>query len=625
MKIGRTFIFLTIIIPFMTIVSIYIYFEYAKTKDEVFNIIKEHIIDEKLVLCTNYFQHIVKRHYGNIKDKVFTDKESLNDLENELRLIQGNEIKYMYLLYKDKDGYFRYLLDATQDKNERAEQNQRFNTQSDIWDKAYQTKKYQVAYQNQLQTLWVTIAYPLVMDNKVIAVLGADFTYGIYDKIMYTLKPMEKIFLYIAFFMLIMLILAYILTYLYYKIRKKAIIDPLTQVYNRQYLPEFLETTSLKDFYLMMIDLDKFKLINDNYGHDAGDEVLIAVVSELKSKIRQKDILIRFGGEEFLLFVFKKELHDSFHVADRLRESIEKLTIKTKTNIIHMTISIGINPLPYGAKNIEEAIKIADEQLYIAKSSGRNRVQVFREKDSYQSKTLNRITDIQHAIDEKKVRCAFQPIYSSTTNNIEKYEMLIRLIDQEDRIVFPNEFLPSIRHTQIYINLTNIVLDKAIEVLKSHDFNLSINLDLQDILNEDIIDLLQNLFINKKDFANRITIEILEHEEISDFELIQKNLTLLKDMGFYIALDDFGSGYANFRYLINLDIDILKLDGTIIKNIDKDEMAYSVVKAIVAFTKNMDMKVVAEQVETKEEFDIVKELGVDYIQGYYLGRPEMKF
>ena len=231
---------------------------------------------------------------------------------------------------RDKDGYFRYLLDATQDKNERAEQNQKFNTQSDIWDKAYQTKKYQVAYQNQLQTLWVTIAYPLVMDNKVVAVLGADFTYGIYDRIMYTLKPMEKIFLYIAFFMLIMLILAYILTYLYYKIRKKAIIDPLTQVYNRQYLPEFLETTSLKDFYLMMIDLDKFKLINDNYGHDTGDEVLIAVVSELKSKIRQKDILIRFGGEEFLLFVFKKDLHDCFHVADRLRESIEKLTIKTK-------------------------------------------------------------------------------------------------------------------------------------------------------------------------------------------------------------------------------------------------------------------------------------------------------
>lgn len=625
MKIGRTFIFLTIIIPFMTVVSVYIYFEYAKTKDEVFNIIKEHIIDEKLVLCRNYSKHIQKTHHDNIINDIFTNKDLVNDLEDELRLIQGNEIKYMYLLYRDKDGNFRYLVDATQDKNERSEQKQRFNTQSDIWNKAYQTKRYQITYQNQLQTLWVTIAYPLVIDGKVIGVLGADFTYSIYDRIMFTLKPMEKIFLYITFFMLIMLILAYILTYLYYKIRKKAIIDPLTQVYNRQYLSEFLETTSLKDFYLMMIDLDKFKLINDNYGHDVGDEVLMAVVKELKSNIRQKDILIRFGGEEFLLFIFKKNVNDPFLVAERLRKEVEKLVIKSKTNIVNMTISIGVNPSPYGAKNIEEAIKIADEQLYIAKSSGRNRVEVIKDKNPYHSKTFNRITDIQHAIDEKRIKCAFQPIYLATASEVEKYEMLIRLIDKEGEIIPPNRFLPSIRHTQVYINLTNIVLEKAIEVLEIHDFNLSINLDLQDILNEDIIGLLRKLFIDKTDFAKRITIEILEHEEISDFKLIQKNLTLLKDIGFYIALDDFGSGYANFRYLINLDIDILKLDGTIIKDIDKDEMAYNVVQAIVAFSHNMDMKVVAEQVESKEEFDTVKELGVDYIQGYYLGRPEMKF
>jgi len=623
MKIGRAFLFLTI--PFMTVLSVYIYFEYVTTKKEVFNIIKEHIIEEKIILCKNYSEHISRFCCMDFKKEVLKNKKLVEDLENKLRLIQGNEIKYMYLLYKDKDGYFRYLIDATQDKKERAEQNQKFNVQSDIWQRAYQTKKYQTVYQNQLQTLWVTIAYPLVVDDKVIAVIGADFTYNIYNKIMYALKPMEKIFLYIAFFMFIMLILAYILTYLYYKIRKKAIIDPLTHVYNRQYMPEFLETTSLKDFYLMMIDLDKFKLINDNYGHDVGDEVLMAVVKELKLQIRQKDILIRFGGEEFLLFVFKKNVHDPLCVAQRLRKAVEKLTINTKTSTIHMTISIGVNPSPYSAKNIEEAIKIADEQLYIAKTSGRNRVEIFKEKDMFQSKTLNRITDIQHAIDEQRVKCAFQPIYSILTNNIEKYEMLIRIVDVQGRLVFPGEFLPSIRHTQIYISLTNIVLNKAIEVIKKHEFSVSINLDLQDIVNEDIISLLRDLFADKKDIASRITIEILEHEEIKDFELIQNNLTVLKDMGFYIAIDDFGSGYANFRYLINLDIDILKIDGTIIKNIDKDEMARSVVKSIVGLAKDMKMIVVAEQVETKAELDVIEDLGVECVQGYYLGRPEMRF
>jgi diguanylate cyclase (GGDEF)-like protein len=221
--------------------------------------------------------------------------------------------------------------------------------------------------------------------------------------------------------MLAMLFLAYVLVYLYYQTRKKAFVDPLTHIYNRQYLSEFLERTSLQNYYLMMIDLDNFKRINDNFGHDVGDDVLVAVVKEIKSNIRHEDILIRFGGEEFILLVDKKESKDSIKVAERIRKAIMNLDIESHNNKIKMTLSIGVNPFPFGAKNIEEAIKIADEQLYIAKSSGRNRVEIFDETKKYESETSNRISDIRLAIDEGGIKCAFQPIFDAKTKEVKKY------------------------------------------------------------------------------------------------------------------------------------------------------------------------------------------------------------
>ena len=623
MRVSKSFVILAVVIPLVTVASMVIYFEFIQAKERVFNVIKEHLIQQKVDIFQKYVTTLEQNYDENLPELILKDKNLSQKLEKELALLQGQDVKYLYMLYRDKKGKYRYLLDATEDENERAFANQKFDTVSDIWDKAYITKTYQVENQNSLETLWVTIAYPIVIKGNVVAVLGADFTYDVYSRIVKILNPVESIFLYITTFMLFMLLLAYILVYLYYKTRKKAFIDPLTKIYNRQYLAEFLETTSLQNYYLMMIDLDNFKLINDNFGHDVGDDVLVSVVNAIKSNIRQEDILIRFGGEEFILLVDKKESKESIKVAERIRKAVMNSIIESHDNQINMTVSIGVNPFPYSAKNIEEALKIADEQLYIAKSSGRNRVEIFDEGKKYESEATNRISDIRVAIDEGGIRCAFQPIYSAQSGEILKYEMLLRMMSKEGKIIPPNSFLPSIRHTQVYISLTSIVLQKAITMFEQNQtINLSINLDIQDILNEDIMELLRVTFEGKKELAQRLTIEILEHEEIKNFELIQTSITRLKEIGFSIALDDFGSGYANFRYMISLDIDILKIDGTIIKNIDKDKAAYNIVKAIVEFARNMNMKTVAEMIETKEEHDTVIELGIDCLQGYYLGRPE---
>ena len=624
-KMSKNFIIFTIILPLMTIISIFIYYEYTKTKENVFTIIQEHLLNEKSALLKNYSHFLIQKLGSNIQLGISKDEDLYHRYEEELSLLRGNEIKYLYLLYKDNDNKFRYLLDTTVDINDKAEFNQKFDPQTTIWEDAYNTKQQQVIRQHNLQTLWITIAYPLVIDEKVVAVLGADFTYDVYKQILNTLKPMEKIYFYVAIFMIIMLILAYVLIYLYYINRRRSFIDPLTKIYNRQYLNEYLKTSSLEHYQLMMIDLDHFKQVNDNYGHDIGDKVLISVVEQIKISVRKEDILIRFGGEEFLVLIHKQSLETCLTIAERIKNAVASHETLTANKHILMTVSIGINPFPFYAKNFDEAVKIADEQLYNAKVSGRNCVRVSKEINKHQSQTSKRISDVKLAIDDNRILCAYQPIVVLDGGETLKYEMLLRLLDTQGSIVSPLEFLPAIRHTNIYINVTKIVVDLAIKTLKENSFELSINLDLQDILNDDIMNLLRDGFSKRPELACRLTIEILEHEEITNFDVIKKHIDILKELGFKIAIDDFGSGYANFQYLLYLDIDILKIDGSLVRDIDTNKNSYYIVETIGDFARKMNIKTVAEQVETIEELKTLKELNIDCLQGYLLGKPSFDF
>ena len=625
MRLPKNFSLIVLVIPLMTVASMVIYLQFSDAKERVYQVIKRYLVEQKIDLMRKYVERLERDRSSDLVRMILDDSAVAAQLEDELALLQGKDVKYLYMLYRDKDGKFRYLIDTTKDENERAFPNQKFDTQTDIWQRAYETRRYQYTDQYTLDSLWVTIAYPVVRNGKVVAVLGADFSYAVYTKIVEILNPIETISLYITIFMIILLLLAYILVYLYYKTRKRVFIDPLTQIYNRQYLTEFLERNALQNYALMIIDLDHFKRINDNFGHDVGDDVLVAVATKISQDIRAEDVFVRMGGEEFLLLIAKRGDSNFIQIAERIRKSVMQMDIKSREHKINVTLSIGVNPSPFKAKNIEEAIKIADEQLYIAKSSGRNRVVVFDEKESYESEATHRISEISLAIDKGDIHCAFQPIYSAKDHRIVKYEMLMRMINKEGEIVSPNNFLPLIRNTQIYITLTSIVLQKAIETLEQNRLvHLAVNLDIQDILNKDIMNMFYETFENRKELAQRLTVEILEYEEIKNFTLIEESIERLKSIGFAIALDDFGSGYANFGYLLNLNIDILKIDGTIIRDIDKNRPAYNIVKAIVSFAKSMEMETVAEMVNTKEEYDTLIEIGVDYLQGYYLGHPEFE-
>jgi len=623
---GKSFFILSLILPLMSVLSFLIYQEYIETKTSVFNIMQSHIVNEKISLMEKFSEFIKEKVDLNNKQKLINNRELYAHLIKELRLIQGEEVQYLYILYKDKNGKLRYLMDATLDSNERAYINQAFNPQTDIWEKAYVSKTVQVTQQNDLSSLWISIAYPIVLNNKVEAVIGADFDYSAYHEVMQTLQPLENLYFYISMFMIIMLIVTYILVYLYYINKKRSFIDPLTKIHNRQFLYEFLKSNSLKDYALMMLDIDHFKRINDNYGHDIGDKVLISIAQELKSQIRDDDILVRFGGEEFLILMKKRQGTNFVTAAQRIRKAVMNHQILNIEQELLVTISIGINPYPSYAKDFDEAIKITDEQLYNAKTEGRNCVKIANELNRKESQVTQRISDVRYAIDEGRIKCMYQPIVSVKTGKIVKYELLLRLIDVDGKVVSPMEFLPATRHTSVYTAITKIVLDDAFDVLSHYeDFELTINLDLQDLTNYDIMKLLEETFKDHPHLSQRLFLEILEHEEITEFELIKEQIQKLKKLGFRIAIDDFGSGFANFKYLLHLDIDILKLDGSIIRDINTNKNAYYIVETIADFANKIGIKTVAEQIETQDELDTVKSLGVNFVQGYYLGRPSFSF
>lgn len=616
-----TFLFL----PLMTLFLFVLYYKYSMTTKQVFDVLYQQVISEK--------EFLIKNYVSSVRDRIGEDfvqrlrgSESLRQVyADELALIRTKDLRYLYMLYKDEDGKYRYLLDTTLEGEEAAEFDQKFDPVTDAWDEAGLTKVTQVRRQRELQSLWVSTVVPVIIGDRVAAYVGADFSYEEYFKIKKIVSPLKDIYFYASIFMVILLVSAYIQFILYLQSQKKSYIDPLTQIFNRQYLIEFFKTADISQYHLLIIDMDYFKSVNDTYGHDVGDDVIIQTVNRIRKNIRSKDVFVRYGGEEFLILLRRDDALGLQSTARRIKDVVSETNIVSQHHHIPMSVSIGINPYPELAKNIDEAIKIADEQLYIAKTSGRNCIRIHEENDSDQSNRSKRLSDVHAAMEEGRIRLAYQPIHDVTGDGLKKYEVLLRMIDEHGILVFPKDFLPAIAHTSVYNKLTHFILQNVLERLgENQDIELSVNIDLQDLFNEDIMQIIITLLSQSPELARRITFEILEHEEIIDFEQIQTHIQRLRAFGCKIALDDFGSGYANFKYLLYLGIDILKIDGSLIRDIDQNENAQIIVKTIVNFSNEIGVATVAEQVETKEEYDKVHHLEIHSIQGYYLGRPRFE-
>ena len=548
-----------------------------------------------------------------------------DELEDALSLLINPVFKYIFVLYRDNSGEYRFVLDGSRD--ERAELGERLQVNKEVWDKVYITKEPCIIDQSKLGTLWMTYLYPLVYDGKVEAVVDIDFSVDFPQEIASTIHPVTQTFKYVLLAIIFMLLILVYQALLNFKSQKESITDPLTHIYNRNYLRKFLRHANMSYYQILMIDIDFFKKINDNYGHKTGDFILSRVAKIIQEEIREEDVLIRYGGEEFLLFVKKGSTNNQLakEVAERIRKKIAATEFNYEDASIHLTVSIGVNCHPQKYKSVAEAIKAADNMLYLAKKTGRNRIVLNSESESVEDGfEMKSIYEIKEALEDGRIVNCFQPIFDVKRNSINEYEALVRLQEKDGTLVPPVRFLSNIQNTSVYNELTKRVIENVFAYIDRYGVTISINLNFSDIMDNVIFGIIIDELEKNKARAPMLIIELLENEPIEEIKAMNEKLARIKSFGVRIAVDDFGSGYANYEIFKVFDVDIIKIDGSLIKDIENSEVSLKITRSIISLSKDLGLETVAEFVHSKEVYDIVKELGVDAVQGYYLARPSLE-
>jgi diguanylate cyclase (GGDEF)-like protein len=567
---------------------------------------------------TQFVQHLKQDPYTELKQS----PQLRHHLENALSILRSDAFKYIFVLYKDKHGSYRFLLDGSKEK---AFFNQRLNVDKALWDQVYTTQTPVIINQKKLDGLWITYLKPIVFNGETKAIIAIDFSKQLPTSIYNAIKPLNNILFYIFIAIGFLVVILIYQTVLSFKIKKQSITDPLTQIYNRSYLNEELKKMNMSSYQIMMCDIDYFKKVNDNYGHKAGDEVLVKVAKTIQSELTHDDILIRFGGEEFLLFTKKsKNGCSAYEIAQRIREKIEATSFVYENNIMKITLSIGITCQPEHFKTATLAIKHADEMLYIAKREGRNKViSTTTHKKLAQEGSTKTISDVKTALEEGRILCYFQAIFDIQTQEIVKYEALVRMQEEDGSIVPPIAFLDNIMYTTVYNDLTKTVLESVFVHIKKYECTMSVNLNFSDILDNTIYELIIGELQEHKSLAPWLIVELLEYEVLAETEsLVLERLLHIKSFGVHIAIDDFGSGYSNYTMFKTLPIDILKIDGSLIKDLDTSKVGHTIIHSIVLLAKELGIKTVAEFVHSEKIFEEVKRLGIDEAQGFYLAKPE---
>jgi diguanylate cyclase (GGDEF)-like protein len=410
--------------------------------------------------------------------------------------------------------------------------------------------------------------------------------------------------------------------------------DTLTWLPNRNFFLERFKLAisnaqrSKKQIALMFLDLDNFKDINDTIGHDIGDELLKQVADRMKKCIRDEDMVARQGGDEFLVLLPDIVTPDSAGiVAKKLNETLAR-PFEIGEHVLHISASIGIAIYPDDSRTIDELMRYGDEAMYYIKAMWRNGYQFFsQEMHTKSSERQLLLSHLHNALPQRELSTYFQPIIQTSTSDIIGFEALMRWNNEELWAIPPDKFIPIAEESGLIIPMENwIIRDvcKTIQSWKSMGYNkiprVAINLSIQHFqsptLIADIMTILDEMHISPKS----IGLEITENMLIDDMNVAAQKIQELTEKGFEISIDDFGTGYSNLSYLRNFQFGKLKIDKSFIDDLD-DKKNKLIVHWIITFAHTLNLKVVAEGVETRKQVELLKEMECDSIQGYYYWRP----
>ena len=401
------------------------------------------------------------------------------------------------------------------------------------------------------------------------------------------------------------------------EIYKLLVTDKLTTLPNRVQLNYDLDSTRPQT--LMLIDIDRFSLLNDAYGFNVGDQVLIHMSKIVKQVLRPSMVLYRLEADVFAVSIQSGDKDLLEDEVATIKALLDNSPFEVDEISLYISVSIGI--VNYQLGNIIQKAELALRQ---AREVSRNRVEYYDESRDYLSlieENNSWTSRIAHALNHDNILVYFQPIVECATDTIVKYEALVRL-KHEDEIFSPFHFLKTARYAGYLHQITQRVFEKSCQVFQNNDLMFSINITDHDLAENNFIEYITSTAKKYNINSKRVVFEILEETSMNGNIIATENLSKLTALGYSLSIDDFGSECSNFSQLGKHQYESIKIDGAFIKDIETDESSQIITESILFFTKKIGFKTVAEYVHSKEVYEIIKEMGVDYAQGYYFGEPK---
>lgn len=415
--------------------------------------------------------------------------------------------------------------------------------------------------------------------------------------------------------------------------------DSLTGLINRYEFEKRLKqliNLSIKNnttHALLYLDLDEFKVVNDTCGHVAGDELLRQLPVLLHKQVRNNDTIARLGGDEFGILLKDCELEKAVNIAEKILHAVQDFQFAWQEKTFRIGVSIGVIKIDNNSKNINNVMSIADTACYSAKDGGRNRVHVAQENDdeiASRQGEMQWVSKITKALENDSFELFYQTILPTDETNdpMRSIELLLRMKDGNSDLIPPGAFIPAAERYNLMIKIDHWVINHAFKWLSEHPEELAtlnkcaINLSGQSIGDESFLDFIKTKIKIYNINPEKICFEITETAAISNLAKATKFISELNNLGCFFSLDDFGSGLSSFAYLKNMPVDFIKIDGMFVRDIAHDSIDQEMVRSIIGIARAMGKLTIAEFVENDSIIAILKDIGVDYIQGYGVAKPK---